>query len=768
MTERHDYHITGTPPETPDNETTAGAWRETSVVGTRQPKIDGYERVSGSAVYPHDVVLPDMLHGAILRCPYAHARVVSIDTSAAEKMPGVRAVITGQSPGVDIPWYTRGGRAHSTLFDATCRHEGEEVAAVAAETPAQAYDALRAIIVEYEPLPFVIDDRAALDPGAPKVQPSGNVVGEPTVRSRGDIEAGFAEADVVVESTYTTSCQIHTPLEPHGSVARWDGNRLTVWDTTQGVYPIQATLAGTFGLPVSNVRVVGHYMGGGFGAKLETGKYTVIAAILARMTARPVKIFLPREDCMRVTGNRPANTMRIRLGARSDGTLTAIDYDSLGSTGAYPYNAATGALVAYLYRAPNLHAVDTTVHTNTGKARPMRAPGVPQAAWCLEQAMDELASKLGMDPLELRLKNLVDELQRDDEPTPYTSNGLRACLEKGAEAFGWAEARARKRDDGPVKRGVGLAAGQWFYPGGPPSTVIVKLHADGSANLNMGASDIGCGTKTWAAMIVAEELGVPLEKIQVEHADTATTQYATPSGGSKTVPSDSPAVLAAARSVKHQLIRFAADQLEVPVDELSYADFAVTSRTDPDKTVPVTEIEMLGRRGVIIGTGYRDPNPEDTATFPFAAHFCEVEVDTRTGEIRILRFLGAHDSGRVLNRLTYDNQVYGGMAMGIGLGVTEERILDRRTGKMVNANLHDYKVPTMLDVAAGHECLAIDVPDNAFNSTGTKGLGEPATIPTAAAVGNAVADAIGIRVTGAPLTPRAVLQALHAAAGKEA
>jgi xanthine dehydrogenase YagR molybdenum-binding subunit len=635
------------------------------------------------------------------------------------------------------------------------------VAAVAAETPLQAVDAIRAIEVEYEELPFVVDDAAALEPSAPAIHEGGNMVGEPRIRARGDVAAGFAESDVVVERTFHTECQIHAPMEPHGSVARWDGGRLTVWDSTQGVFNVQETLARVFDMPMSNIRVIGHYMGGGFGSKLETGKYTVMAAIMAKMTARPVKIFLPREDCMTSTGNRPANTMKIKIGAKSDGTLTAIEYTSLGSTGAYTYNAGTGTIVAYLYQVPNVHAVDTTVYTNTGKARPMRAPGVPQGDWTIEQAMDELAERLGMDPLKLRLKNLPTALQV--EPSlPFTSPHLRACLEKGAEAFGWTEASLREPDEGHLKRGVGLAAGMWFYPGGPPSTVIVKLHADGSANLNMGASDIGCGTKTWAAMIVAEELGVPLDQIQVEHADTGTTQYATASGGSKTVPSDSPAVLAAARSVKHQLLGFAAEQLEVPVDDLEYADLRVTSRTDPEKSLAVTDIEMLGRRAVIVGTGYRAPNPEGSFTAPNCAQFCEVEVNTRTGELRILRFLGVHDSGRVLNRLTFDNQVFGGIAMGIGLGVTEQRVLDRQTGKMVNANFHDYKIPTMLDVADGHECVPVEIPDNDFNTTGAKGLGEPATIPTAAAVGNAVANAIGVRITDAPLTPARILEAIAA------
>ena len=761
MKERTDYHIDGVPPETPENESDGSSWSTTRIVGSRTARVDAYERVSGAAVYPHDVGLPDMLHGAILRCPHAHARVLKLDTSLAEKMPGVRAVLTGQSPGADMPWYQRGGQFFGKLFDTTCRHEGEEVAVVAAETPMQAADAMREIRVEYEELPFVIDDAKALEDGAPAVQEGGNLAGEPSVRQRGDLDSGFSEADVVVERTYRTGCQIHAPMEPHGSVARWEGPRLTVWDSTQGVYSVQRTLAQVFDLPMSNVRVIGHYMGGGFGAKLETGKYTVMAALLAKMTARPVKIFVPREDCFTSTGNRPANTMRVKIGATRDGRLTAIDYTSLGSCGAYAYGAGTGTLAAYLYQCDNVRTEDTTVYTNAGKARPMRAPGFPQGAWALEQAMDELAEKLDIDPLELRLRNLAGELQNEAR-LPWTSNELAACLEKGADAFEWSKSKSRQPESGHVKRGVGLAACFWGYSGGPPSTVVVKLYSDGSANVNLGASDIGTGTKTWAAMIVSEELGVPLDKIQVEHADTATTQYATSSGGSKTVPSDSPAVLAAARAVRLQLLKHAAEQLETDVDDLKLEDLEIVSAADETMRLAVPEVQMLARRGVLLGTGYRDPNPEGAATFPFAAQFCEVEVNTRTGEIRILRFVGAHDSGRVLNRLTFDNQVFGGMAMGIGFGATEERVLDRQTGKMVNRNFHDYKVPTILDVAGDHQSLPIDSPDLAFNSTGAKGLGEPATIPTAAALGNAVANALGVRVTEAPLTPKTLLRALTA------
>jgi xanthine dehydrogenase YagR molybdenum-binding subunit len=480
---------------------------------------------------------------------------------------------------------------------------------------------------------------------------------------------------------------------------------------------------------------------------------------MAKRTGRPVKIFLPREDCFLVTGNRPGNTMTVKIGAKNDGTLTAIDYKSLGSTGAYTYNAGTGTMAAYLYTCANVRTEDTTGYTNTGKARPMRAPGFPQCAWALEQAMDELADTLDIDPVELRLKNISEVLQAGGG-VPYTSNQLAECLRKGAAEFGWKTSRVQPHHGGHLRRGVGVAACFWGYAGGPPSTVIVKLFSDGSVNLNMGASDIGTGTKTWAAMIVAEELGVAVDQIQIEHADTATTQYATSSGGSKTVPSDSPAVRAAAYAVKTQLMRMAAEELEVEEADLELHEKKISSQSNSEKSIEVTSLQKLGSQGVVMGTGYRGPNPEDKVTFPFAAQFCEVEVNTRTGEVRLLRFLGAHDSGRVLNRLTYDNQVFGGIVMGAGLGMTEERVLDRQTGKMANANFHDYKIPTMMDVAIEHTCVPIDIPDNEFNTTGTKGLGEPATIPTAAAIANAVCDAIGIRLTDSPINPIQLAQKL--------
>lgn len=735
-------------------------WGETRVVGRPLPRVDAYERVSGTAVYALDLFLPGMLHAAILRCPHAHARVKKVDVSRAEKLPGVRAVIWSGTPGADLPWYVdqERGTAYGRLFDAHCRHEGEEVAAVAADSALQARDALAAIAVDYELLPFVIDPEQALAPGAPALHEWGNRVGETMVRERGDVAKGFAEADVVLEETYRTPCELHTTMEPHGSVASWDGDRLTVWDSTQGVFDRQAELARHLGLPMAKVRVVGHYMGGGFGSKLDTGKYTVIAALLARRTGRPVKLFLSREETFLCVGNRPANTIWLKAGARKDGTLTAFHLKNVGVVGAYPGGAGVSYLVRGLYTCANVKVEETSVMVNAGQERAMRAPGFPQCAWALEQMMDALAEKIGLDPVALRSRNVPSLSQVQN--VPYTSTGFARCLSEGAQAFGWQEARARAVRSGRVRRGVGMAGAMWGYPGEPNATATVKLFADGSVSLVTGASDIGTGTKTVLAMVVAEELGVALNRIGIEHADTLTTPYAPASGGSQTVLVNSPAVRAAAAEVKRQLLELAAAELKRPVASLSLRDGQVVPQGEPDQAVAIGALKALREKQNLLGVGRREPHPEGQLALPFAAQFAEVEVDTFTGEIRLLRLLGAHDSGRVMSRLTYQNQVFGGMTMGIGFGLTERRILDRQTGKMANCNWHDYKIPTAMDVAPEPVCLPIDPHDEQCNSTGAKGLGEPATIPTAAAIANAVYHATGVRVTQAPITPMQLLRLL--------
>lgn len=734
-------------------------WGETKVVGSGVPRVDAYERVSGSATYSLDLAFPDMLHAAIVRCPHAHARVKRVDTSKAETMPGVRAVIAGGAADTDIPWYPGPKGPTSRLFDPHCRYAGEEVAAVAAETPYQAVEAARAVSVGYEPLPFVSSAEDALKPGAPEVQDGGNSAVSPA-QDIGDIAKGFAGADVVLEDTYQTSCEIHATGEVHGCVARWDGGKLTLWNSSQGVFDQQEALAGALKLPLSSVRVVSPYMGGGFGSKIDLQKYAVIASLLARRAARPVKLFLSREETFLCAGNRPSDTMTIKAGVKKDGTLTALHFVNKGVVGAYPGDAGVGFQVIDLYRCPNVRVEETNVHINAGKECAMRAPGFPQCSWALEQMMDALADKIGMDPVEFRLKNIASESRAYGKP--YTSTGLRQCLLEGSQAFQWTEARGKPRGAGPIRRGVGMAAAMWGYNGDPRAAVVVKLTPDGSVNLNMGASDIGTGAKTIMAMVVAEELGVPLDRIQIENADTATTQYAPAAGGSQTVLVSAPAVRAAAVEIRSQLLEIAAEEMKRPAAELSLGNGSIVPVNEPAKAVPISELKGLQERKVLMAVGTRHPHPPNAVALPFVAHFAEVEVNTRTGEVKVLRLVAAQDSGRVMNRLTFENQTFGGLTMGLGFALTEERRLDRQTGRMVNANLHDYKLPTALDMPAEMTCVPVDPHDTLCNTAGAKGLGEPAMIPAAAAIANAVYHATGVRPTKAPVTPIEMLRLLAA------
>lgn len=736
-------------------------WGETDVVGKPIPRVDGHQRVSGSAVYPHDVILPEMLHAAVLRCPHANAVIKKVDAQQALKMPGVHAVFTSDDPEakITIPYgWWLGEGPPMFIFDRHCRYAGEEVAAIAAETQDQAWDAVRNIKVEYEVLPFVLDMQKALEPGAPRVHESGNLAAPPSTDHRGDVARGFAEADIVVEETYRTSYEVHATMETHGCVAHWEGNRLTVWETSQGVFDQRNDLARALGLPLSSVRVIGHYMGGGFGSKAELSKHTVIASVLSRRTGRPVKLFLTREEAFLAVGNRPGHVMTLKAGVKKDGRLTALKFKNLGAVGAYKESDGGALPIQALYRCPNVEIEESDIYINAGKARSMRAPGFPQSTWALEQMMDALADRIGMDPVEFRLRNILNP--SEIAASPFTSSALRECITEGAKAFGWEEAKARAKRTDAVARGVGVAACLWGIEGGPPGTVILKFFPDGSINLNMGASDIGTGTKTVMAMVVAEELGVPLDKIQIEHADTATTQYAQVSGGSHTVAITAPAVRAAAADIKRQLLELAAEELKQPVSGLELKAGKVSRVGSPDKGVALSDLKGFARKQELVGIGSPDPNPEGKSVVSFAAHFAEVEVNRRTGEIRVVRFLAAHDSGRVMNRLTYENQVFGGVTMGIGFGLTEARVIDPQTGRVVNANWHDYKVPTARDIPLDMTCLPVDPHDTVCNTAGAKGLGEPATIPTAPAIANAIYNATGIRATHSPVTPARILQLL--------
>lgn len=731
-------------------------------VGKKTLRIDGPERVTGKAVYTFDVQLPGMLYGKILRSPHPHARITHIDTRRAERLPGVRAVLSSQNtPKISF-------RRQTFLFDEIVRYVGDEVACVIADDEEIAQDALELIEVEYELMPFVIDPEEALQPDAPKIHPDGNLLGgQPEVYQRGDLAQGFAQADVIVERTFRTQCALHNCMETHGSVAMWEGDSLTVWDSTQHIFGVREGLARLLGLPLHRVRVIKKYMGGGFGSKNNLGKYTVIAALAAKMTGRPVKIMLDRHEENLAAGNRPSTVQHLKIGAKRDGTLTALELRAIISAGAYClWPPSVGGPARQLYACPNLKTEQYTVFTNTGPLSAFRAPGYVEGTFALESLMDELARELELDPLELRLKNYTEIDQTTGRP--YSTKGLREAYERGAKLFGRKSPSLKGRGSAPPTlgegmgerflRGFGMASQIWSGNGMPPAYAIVKINPDGTAIVITGTQDIGTGTKTVLAQIAAEELGFPIEKISVELGDTQLGLYAPLSAGSMTVASVGPAVRVAAHEARQQLLDVAAQVLEVPRESLTISQGLLSSSALP-KPVAVHEVLKNLENFMIIGRGAREPNPEDVTVNTFGAQFAEVTVDTETGEVRVERIVAVHDSGRVINPLTLSSQIEGGIIQGLGYALFEQRVVDRNTGVVLTDNLESYKVPTALDIP---EIVfeMIDRPDPRANNLGAKGVGEPPIIPTAAAIANAVANALGVRIYELPITRERILKAL--------
>ena len=732
---------------------------ELRVVGQPHPRLEGREKVTGRAQYSSDVRLPGQLYARVLRSPHPHARIRRVDSAAAQRAPGVHAVICAENV-PHIPWYEEG-----LLFESTVRFVGDEIAAVAAESEELAEDALRLIAVEYEPLPFVTAIEEALRPDAPAVHEGGNIAGEPKHYERGDPDAGLREADVVVEATYQTRSALHNALESHGCTASWEGDALTLWDSTQAVFVVRQQVAEKLELPEHRVRVVKHHMGGGFGAKQISWKHDVIASLLSRQAGRPVQLMLDREAENLAAGNRNPTRQRVRLGAKRDGTLTAIVVDIAQAAGAYRTGGeASNVSGTYqtLYACPNVRTDQVAVYTNTGPAVAFRAPGHVEAAFALEQAMDELARTLAMDPVVLRRKNYSEVDQLEDKPFTLPE-GLRLSYDRVTEAFGWGQ-KTDAPSDGRMRRGVGFAAHDWVGGAGhPPGYAWIELNSDGTADIVTGTQDIGTGTRTGLAQIAAEELGLSLDSVSLHLGDTATGPYAPVSSGSATQATIGPAIRAAAAEVKAQLLEIASVMLEIGQGRLSVQDGSIVVDDDPERSVAVSEVMQKIAPHTLHGQGARAPNPADKTIRTFGAQCVELEVDTETGEITVLRIVTAHDCGRIVNPTLVDSQVVGGITQGVGYALTEERVVDRRLGIVLNANLEEYHVPTVADVPP-IEHARVGVPDSAANSTGAKGIGEPPLVPTAPAIANAVFDAIGIRFREGPLTRERVVAALAAQA----
>ncbi len=727
-----------------------------SLVGKPIPRVDGAERVTGTAKYTHDFFLPGMAYGKILRSPHAHARIKRLDTEKAENLPGVYAVLS-RSNTPEIPWKM----GQTFLFDEILRYAGEEVACVIAETEEICSDAVRMIEVEYETFPFVLDPLEALAPGAPKVHETGNLFeGEPEIYERGDINSGFAQADVIAEGEFRTQTALHNSMETHGSVAFWEGEILTIWDSTQHIFGVRDQIAQALGLSQHHVRVIKQYMGGGFGSKNEAGKYSIIAALASKQTGRPVKIILDRYEENLAAGNRPASIQTFKIGARSDGTLIAIYHKAIVELGAYAVRVSSPCgPTRRLYSCPNLKTEDHGVYTHSGPWLAFRGPGYVEGTFALESIMDELSKKLDMDPLEFRLKNYAKIDPITDQP--YTTKGLHQAYERGAELFGWKDRRTVKKSvSAPNKKiGFGMASQVWGGSGGPPAYALVKINPDGTAVVLTGTQDIGTGAKTVLTQIAAETLGFSITSVDIRLGDTQLGVYSPLSAGSMTLPSVGPAVRAAAVDARNRLLEVASQILEIPAEQLEIENGELVDNQGGRRTPIGDVLRDLGNY-MIVGRGARGPNPESKNVNTFGVQYAQVEVDVEIGQVTVKKIVAVHESGRVINPMTIHSQLVGGIIQGLGFALTEQRWMDPRLGVVINANLDHYKLPTCEDVP---EIIAemIELPDPEANSIGSKGVGEPPMIPTAAAVANAVADALGQRIYEIPFTPDRVLLSLE-------
>ena len=681
------------------------------LLGTAVKRVDGPLKATGGAKYAYDVKRPGMLYAKILRSPHAHARITSIDVSAAEKAPGIGAV---------LPWRKAGEKVV---------YQGDEVACVAAQTEEQALDALRLIKVQYEALPHLATIEQALRPEAPAVFEGGNVkVG--SAEENGDLAAGFKAAAHTVENTYGTQVQTHCSLETHGCVCEWSGENLTAWVSTQAVHATREGFAKALDIPMNNVRVITEYMGGGFGSKFGPDVQGIICAQIARKAGRPVHLMLDRKEEHLATGNRPSAFAKIKAGVAADGTLTAFDAETWGTGGA---GAGSGYPLPYIYQFPNRRRAHKDVYINAGQQRAMRAPGHPQGCFITEVLMDELADRVRMDPVEFRLKNL---------PAQAPNAMWKEYFPMAAEMINW-KSRHPTGDPtpGPIKRGLGCAANRWGGAG-QGTKAHCEINPDGSVLMRCGTQDIGVGTKTIIAMITAETLGIPMELVTVQLGDS-NYPFSGGSGGSTTAASVSPAIRVTAGKARDELFARAAAQLGATPDavqRMPWRDACKALGTQP------LSVDGEWERGL-------------SASGTSGVQMSEVEVDIETGITRVKRVVCVQDMGLVVNAALAQTQIHGGIIGGVNYALFEDRILDRNTAQMVNPDMEFYLISGMSDLPK-IDVKIVNQPDR-----GVIGIGEPPAISTAAAIANAVRNATGVTIRTLPLTPDKILSALERAGG---
>ncbi len=743
------------------------------VVGTRPIRPDGADKVTGKAAYGADLALPGMLVGRIKRSPHPHARIVSIDTRRARALPGVKAIVTAADfPDLASEEYEAGESAANlrdlslnVMARHTALYDGHAVAAVAATSSAIADEAIALITVEYEVLPHVVEVEAAMAPDAPVLhahmfteglaarpdKPSN--IAKRNAITRGDLAAAFAEADVIVEDRYVTAAVHQGYIEPHACVASYaaDG-QCQVWSSSQGQFMIRTYCAKVLDLEASDIRVTPAEIGGGFGGK-TTVYLEPVALALSRQSGAPVKLVMTRDEVFRASGPTSASVMHVKLGARSDGTIIAADVVLKFQSGAFPGSPVGAASMTALacYDIPNFSIVGYDVVTNTPKVAAYRAPGAPISAFAVESAVDDLARRLGMDPIALREKNAVrDGVKASYGPT-FRNIGYVETLEAIREHPHYAAPL------GP-NQGRGVAVGFWFNVGGE-STAAVNLNEDGSAVVISGNPDIG-GSRASMAMMAAEVLGLPIEKVRPIVADTASIGFSMLTGGSRTTFATGMAVTQAAQKIVEDLKRRGALLMDVPVDQVDFVNGAVVC-LDPAKGKADLTVAELAEKAAQTGgpIGAQVSLNAQGAGPGFGVHVCDVEVDPETGHVTVLRYTAAQDVGKAIHPSYVEGQIQGGVAQGVGWALNEEYIFDRG-GRMENAGFLDYRVPVASDLPM-IDTVMVEVA-NPRHPFGAKGVGEVPIVPPLAAVANAVRGAIGKRMTSLPLSPPKIRAAIDA------
>jgi CO/xanthine dehydrogenase Mo-binding subunit len=740
---------------------------------------DGKEKVTGSGRYTADLSLTGQLYAKFRYADHTHARIVSVDASRARAIPGVLAVLTHE----DVPDVLYGDLVQDRRLFAKerVRFEGDVVAAVAALTPAIAEEAAAAIDVEYEPLQPVSDLEAALADDAPLIHEdwksyeadenlglNGNVLGYSTV-VKGDADAAIAEAEVVVRGRYVTDASQGAPIEPRALLAQWHGDHVTVWSSTQVPYAARAGVAHVLEIPQSHVRIVVPLLGGGFGSKCDF-HYEGHVAALARAAGRPVKLVFSREEeFVAPDHRREGMVIELETGARNDGTLVARRGRLVLDGGAYCGEGGFFAQIAAMhacgpYVIENVNVSSTLVYTNNQPSGSIRAPTAPQVCWAVEQHMDELAAALDVDPVELRRRTLVEEGSEGPTRQVFGPIGMKATLERAVEMIA-------PDGDLPEDEAIGVSCG-WWPSFGNQSGAYVKLNADGSGTIVTGAQENGSGAVMALPLLAADVLGMVPSDFSILYQDTEAAPFDAGSSGSQTTMNNGRAVVAAAREVRETLLDLAAEKLEVAREDLELAGGQVRVAGAPAKAVEIAELAGSGEQLLGKGSGPVPEAPpcdaqgclgrlgmESFLEPQVFTHAARVKVDRETGVVRVLHVAAAHDSGVILNRIGADGQVFGGIVMGIGQALLEVSQLDEE-GRQRNPHLLDYKLVTAAD-APRIDVDWIQTPAQNGGPKGSKGVGEPPTVPTPGAIANAIALAVGARVRELPMTPERVWAAMQ-------